>query len=104
MPVKSKMASMTLSIPEEFKAELSEFSWVNWSEIAREELMKKLILEHYLKTGTISDEEWDFCERITWHPVDELPLKEEFKKEIERKRKEKSIKFKSVSDIFKNCK
>ncbi len=104
MPVKSKMASMTLSIPDDFKAELSEFSWVNWSEIAREELMKKLILEHYLKTGIISDEEWNFCDRMDWHPVDELPLKEEFKKEIERKRKEKSIKLKSVSDIFKNCK
>ena len=45
-----------------------------------------------------------FCERIDWHPVDELPLKEEFKKEIERRKKEKSIKLKSVSEIFKDIK
>ena len=95
------MASLTLSVSDEFKNQLKEFLWVNWSEIAREEAMKKLIFENYIKTGSISDEEWEFCEKIDWHPVDELPLKEEFKKEMERRRKEKSIKLKSVSDIFK---
>jgi hypothetical protein len=104
MQVKSKMASLTLSVPDDFRTQLGEFSWVNWSEIAREELTKKIIFEHYLKEGTISDEEWDFCDRIDWHPVDELPLKEEFKKEMERRKKEKSIKVKSVSDLFKKCK
>jgi len=78
--------------------------WVNWSEIAREEALKKIIFENYMKTGKITDEEWEFCEKIDWHPVDELPLKEEFKKELERKKKEKSIKLKSISDIFKNIK
>ena len=95
------MASLTLSVSDEFKNQLKEFLWVNWSEIAREEAMKKLIFENYIKTGSISDEEWEFCEKIDWHPVDELPLKEEFKKEMERRRKEKSIKLKSVSYIFK---
>jgi len=95
------MASLTLSVSDEFKNQLKEFLWVNWSEIAREEAMKKLIFENYIKTGSITDEEWEFCEKIDWHPVDELPLKEEFKKEMERRRKEKSIKLKSVSDIFK---
>ena len=66
--------------------------------------MKKLIFENYIKNGNITDEEWKFCERIDWHPVDELPLKEEFKKEIERRKKEKSIKLKSVSEIFKDIK
>jgi len=98
------MASLTLSISNEFRNQLKEFLWVNWSEIAREEAMKKLIFENYIKTGSITDEEWEFCEKINWHPVDELPLKENFKKEMEKRRKEKSIKIKSVSDIFKNCK
>ena len=98
------MASLTLSISEEFKNQLKEFLWVNWSEIAREEAMKKLIFENYLKTGSITDEEWKFCEKINWHPVDELPLKEEYVKKLEAVKKEKSIKMKSVSDIFKNCK
>lgn len=98
------MASLTLSISDEFKNQLKAFMWVNWSEIAREETMKKLIFENYIKTGNITDDEWKFCEKIDWHPVDELPLKEEFKKELERRKKEKSIKLKSVSDIFKNNK
>ncbi len=95
------MASLTLSITEDMKNELMLFPWVNWSEIAREEAMKKLIFENYIKTGSLSDEEWKFCNRIDWHPVDELPLKEEFKKEMEKRKKEKTIKVKSVEDIFK---
>ncbi len=98
------MASITLSVSEELKRELKSISWVNWSEIAREETMKKLIFENYMKTGEISDEEWEFCERIDWHPVDELPLKEDFIKKLESIKKEKPIKVKSISDIFKNLK
>ena len=98
------MASLTLSVSDEFKNKLKKFLWVNWSEIAREETMKKLIFENYVKTGNITDEEWKFCEKIDWHPVDELPLKEEFIKKLESVKKEKSIKLKSVSDIFKNIK
>lgn len=95
------MNSVTLSVDEELKNELRRLQWVNWSEIAREEAMKKLIYENYIKTGDITEEEWKFCEKIDWHPVDELPLREDFVKNLERIRKEKSIKFKSVSDIFK---
>jgi len=98
------MASLTLSVSEEMKGELKSFVWVNWSEIAREETIKKLIFENYIKTGELTDEEWGFCEKLDWHPVDELPLKEEFKKEMERRKKEKSIKLNAVSDIFKNLK
>lgn len=96
------MTSITLSITEEFKNQLKHFQWVNWSEIAREETIKKLIFENYLKIGNLTDEEWEFCEKIDWHPVDELPLKEELRKELEKRKKEKSIKLKSVSEIFKN--
>ena len=96
------MVSLTLSVSDEFKNQLRSFMWINWSEIAREEAMKKLIFENYIKTGSITNEEWEFCEKIDWHPVDELPIKEEFKKEMERRKKEKSIKLKSVSEIFKN--
>lgn len=95
------MASLTLSVSEEFKNQLRAFLWVNWSEIAREEAMKKLIFENYIKTGNITNEEWEFCERIDWHPVDELPLKEEFKKEMERRKKEKGIRFKNMVELRK---
>src|SRR3989344_4950255 len=95
------MASLTLSLSEEMKNQLKAFIWVNWSEIAREEAIKKLIFENYIRAGSITDREWAFCERIDWHPVDELPLKEEFKKEMEKRRKEKGIKFKSMAELRK---
>ena len=50
------MATLTVSIPDE---------------------LKKDIFERYVKTGELSDEDGIFCERIDWHPVDELPLKDE---------------------------
>ena len=65
-----------------------------------EETKKKLIFEKYLKIGKVSGEDWQFCEEIDWHPVDELPLKEEFVKKLRKIRKEKSIKVKSVSNLF----
>ena len=95
------MASLTLSVTESMKNELKSFLWVNWSEIAREETVKKLVFENYLKTGSLSDDELAFCDKMDWHPVDELPLKEEFRKEMEKRRKEKNIRVKSVEDIFK---
>ena len=95
------MASLTLSVSDEFKSQLKEFLWVNWSEIAREEAMKKLIFENYIKIGSISDEEWEFCDKINWHPVDELPLKEEFVKKMKGIKKEKGIKFQSVAELRK---
>ena len=95
------MASLTLSVSDEFKNEIKEFIWVNWSEIAREESLKRLIFENYMRTKNLTDEEWEFCEKIDWHPVDELPLKEEFVEKLKKIKKEKGIKFKSISDLRK---
>ena len=95
------MASLTLSVSEGLKSSLKSLQWVNWSEVAREEATKKLILENYLKTGELTDEEWNFCEKIDWHPADELPLKNEFVKEMEKRRKEKGIKFKNMAELRK---
>ena len=49
------MASITLSVSEKFKTEIRSFPWINWSEIAREESLKKEIFERYLKSREISD-------------------------------------------------
>jgi len=35
------MASTTLTVSDDIKSELKRFSWVNWSEIAREELVQR---------------------------------------------------------------
>lgn len=95
------MASITLSVTEKFKEDLKYFVWVNWSEIAREEALKKLIFENYIKTGMLSEDEWKFCEKRDWHPVDELPIKESIKKDIERRKKGPFTKVASVDAIFK---
>lgn len=98
------MPTITLSLSERFKSEIKQFPWVNWSEVAREEILKKDIFERYIKTGELSDEDWVFCERIDWHPVDELPLKEEFVKRLKEARKETPIRFNSVDEFFETIK
>jgi hypothetical protein len=98
------MASLTLSVSEEFKNQLKEFLWVNWSEIAREEAIKKLIFENYIKNGIVTDEGWEFCEKIDWHPVDELPLKKEFIKKMNEIKKGEFKKYNSVEEFFAKIK
>ncbi|MFH1181429.1 MAG: hypothetical protein V1702_00560 [Candidatus Woesearchaeota archaeon] len=95
------MASVTLSVPKDLKNQLKAFSWINWSEIAREEATKKLIFEDYIKAGKISDDDLEFCEKMDWHPADELPLREDFIERMKAVKKEKSIKARSVSDILR---
>jgi len=82
-----KMACITISVDKTFKERLSRFSWINWSEIGREELMKRYLFEKYMKTGELSKDEEKFCEHIDWHPVDELPIKKEFVKKLDDIRK-----------------
>jgi len=43
------MVSITLKISTEFKALLQKLSWVNWSELAREEITKKIEEEQTLE-------------------------------------------------------
>ena len=98
------MASLTLSASEEFKNQLKELMWINWSEIAREETMKKLIFENYIKTKNLSAEEEKFCEKIDWHPVDELPLRKEFVERLNKIKKGKFNKYNSVEELFTKIK
>jgi hypothetical protein len=69
------MACIAVSVDKKFKERLSRFPWINWSEIGREELLKNYLLEKYMKTGELLKDEEESCERIDWHPVDELPKK-----------------------------
>ena len=43
------MVSATLTVSDEIKSELKRFSWVNWSEVAREEMIKKAQREEALE-------------------------------------------------------
>jgi len=46
------------------------------------QLMKQSIFNEFIKTKELSDANQEFCEKIDWHPVDELPMKKEFIKEL----------------------
>jgi hypothetical protein len=94
------MVSITVPLDKEFKDKMDEFPWVNWSEVGREELLKREIFDQYVKTGEVSDEDWKFCEKTDWHPVDELPVKEGYSKKLKSVRKEKAVRYKSVDEFF----
>ena len=98
------MTSLTLSLSEELRNKIKELIWINWSEIAREEATKKVIFENYIKTKTLTDEEWKFCEKIDWHPVDELPLREEFINKMKEIKKGKFKKYNTVDELFAKIK
>ncbi len=78
------MVSLSLPVEDDVKGEIERLSWVNWSEVAREILKKRVIFERYIKGSKFSKEEELFCEEHDWHPTDELPLKEEYVKKLRK--------------------
>ena len=78
------MVSINISLADNVFAKLARFPWVNWSEVSREESLKKRIFEKFIKTGELSKKEEEFCEEIDWCPVDEMELKEEYIEELKR--------------------
>jgi len=94
------MVSITVPLDKEFKAKMDEFPWVNWSEVGREEVLKREIFDRYVKTGEVSDEDWEFCEKTDWHPVDELPARKGYAKKLESTRKERAVRYNSVDEFF----
>ena len=57
------MASVTFAIDSKLKAEMSNFDWVNWSALAREELAKRQKIGSLLLKKLNSKEEQEF---IKW--------------------------------------
>ena len=78
------MVSLTINVDDDILKYLENFSWVNWSELARQEIRKKIIFEKYMNTKEVSSEDLEFCNGIDWHPVDELPLKKSFINRMKR--------------------
>ena len=60
---------------------------------------KRRIYKKYLKTKRLTKKENEFCDKIDWHPVDDLPLTEEFKKELKKLRKGKFHKYSSIKEL-----
>ena len=45
-------------------------------------LIKQNIFNEFMKTNELSDANQEFCDKIGWYPIDELPMKKEFIKEL----------------------
>lgn len=43
------MATVTLTISDDIKSELKRFSWINWSEVAREAFLERLRIDESFK-------------------------------------------------------
>ncbi len=71
------MATLTIPVDDELYQKIQDFSWVRWSRVVQEGVRKRKIFETYIRNNTISESDASFCESIDWHPVDELPVKEE---------------------------
>ena len=57
------MGATTLTVSDDIRSELKRFSWVNWSELGREELLKKMekaealeFMNEFTKDSEITEE------------------------------------------------
>ncbi|RNI15752.1 hypothetical protein EFE42_00465 [Methanohalophilus sp. RSK] len=95
------MATITIPIEDEFYQKIQELSWVRWSRVVQEGIRKRKIFEIYIRNNTISESDAAFCESIDWHPVDELPVKDEVIDKIKSEDKSSRVKVNDVADIFR---
>jgi hypothetical protein len=95
------MATITIPVPDDLYRKMEHFSWVKWSEVARNSLWKRAVFEKYIRSGELSDEDAELCDKIDWHPADELSLREDFVQKLQDLKKETPLKVKDTSDIFK---
>ena len=65
-----------------------------------EEVFKREIFEKYLKNGELSDDDWEFCERVDWYPVDELPLRDGVIERLNEVEEGKFVRLNSIDDLF----
>jgi hypothetical protein len=65
-----------------------------------EEVFKREMFEKYLKNGELSDDDWEFCERVDWHPVDELPLRNGVIERLKVAEEGKFVILRSIDDLF----
>ena len=65
-----------------------------------EEVFKMEMFEKYLKNGELSDDDWEFCERVDWHPVDELPLRDGVIERLNEAEEGNFVRLSSIDDLF----
>jgi len=75
------MPSVTFAIPDEIKAKMRKISWVNWSEVARRILLKRLKKEVVLKKLSALMKNSEMTEELA------MKLGEELKERIHKRLK-----------------
>ena len=63
---------------------------------------KYRIFEKFMKSKNLTKQELNFCEINDWHPVDELPLREDFTEKIKSIWKGKFHKYSSIEELRKD--
>lgn len=76
------MVSITIPLEDNIPVEIERFPWVNWSEVARENALKKEIFDRFIKGEELSKSDEEFCEEMNWDPIDWLEVREEYVKKI----------------------
>lgn len=79
------MESVTITIPDDVKEELKKFSWINWSEVAREKFIRKVKRLEALEKFENLLEKSEFTEK------DALELSNKVKEERLKQLKEQGI-------------
>ncbi len=99
--------NLTMSITGEEEQVVKNNRHIKWTEIARKAIreeaikLKKLqLLSKYLDKKPISAEEWRLMDRIDWHPVDEIALRDDFARGVLGASREKARKISGVDGLF----
>ncbi|WP_407356682.1 hypothetical protein [Methanolobus sp. WCC5] len=95
------MSTLTVPVDDELYEKIQSMSWVRWSRVVQDGIRKRKIVETYIRDKNISEADAVFCELMDWHPVDELPFREDVLENIRKTDKRSFVKVQDISDIFR---
>lgn len=100
--------NITLSVSGELEKLIRKHPEIKWTEIARQgmlseagKLHKLELLRKFVDKEPISEEDFSWMDEHDWHPVDEMELRPEFVKEVQKRSKGKFRRINSIKDLFK---
>ena len=97
------MVSITFPLDDKVFSVMARFPWVNWSSVSKEGLTRKRIFNEFIKTGELSEEDEEFCERTGWDPLDEMKVRGEFIRELKEAEDEPMGKAMTLEEFNEWC-
>ncbi|MFA4820465.1 MAG: hypothetical protein WC613_05935 [Candidatus Aenigmatarchaeota archaeon] len=99
--------NITLSVSGELEKLVKEHPEIKWTELARKGMLseaknlKKLsLLRKFVDKEPISEDDFKWMDEHDWHPVDEMKLKPEFVKDVQKRSKGKFRRIGGIKDLF----